>query len=61
MKTSEAIATFGSTRKLAERLGLSVQAIYKWGEEVPPLRAYQLRELIQQQPHNQPEQHKEAA
>lgn len=46
MTTSEAIREFGSVRKLAAALDLSVQAIYKWGEEVPPLRAYQIRDLI---------------
>lgn len=46
MKTSVAVQSFGSTRKLAEALGLSVQAIYKWGDDVPALREYQIRDLI---------------
>lgn len=61
MKTSDAIAAFGSTRKLAERLGLSVQAIYKWGEDVPALRVYQLRDLLNKQTSPAPQEHKEAA
>ena len=46
MKTQEAISHFGSVRKLAEALGLSVQAIYAWGENVPALRAYELKDLM---------------
>jgi hypothetical protein len=46
MKTQEAVNHFGSIRKLAAALDVSVQAIYKWGEDVPPLRAYQLREMM---------------
>ena len=48
MKTSEAIALFGSVRNLAAALGLTVQAIYAWGEQVPPLRTYQIKELQQE-------------
>lgn len=46
MKTQDAISHFGSVRKLAEALGLSVQAIYAWGDEVPRLRTYELRDLL---------------
>ena len=46
MKSDEAIERFGSVADLARALGLSVQAIYKWGEEVPPLRAYQIRDIL---------------
>ena len=46
MKTNEAITAFGSIKDLAAALGLSVQAIYQWGETVPQLRAYQIRELL---------------
>lgn len=48
MKTAEAIEHFGSIRKLAEALGLSVQAVYRWGEDVPPLRVYQIKDLMAQ-------------
>ena len=34
MDKKEAIEKFGSTRKLAEALGISVQAIYQWPEEL---------------------------
>lgn len=49
MKTEDAISYFGSVRKLAAALGLSVQAIYAWGDDVPPLRVYQIRELLEKQ------------
>jgi hypothetical protein len=48
MKTQEAVNHFGSIRKLAAALDVSVQAIYKWGEDVPQLRAYQLRAMMAQ-------------
>lgn len=46
MKTTEAIAIFGNKVKVAEALGLTKQAISAWGEEVPPLRVYQIREFL---------------
>ena len=47
MKTAEAIAKFNeSTRELAEALGISTAAVYQWGDSVPELRAYQIREII---------------
>jgi DNA-binding transcriptional regulator YdaS (Cro superfamily) len=45
MKTKDAIAVFGSRRKLADALGVSTQAIYQWGEFVPKLRAYEILEI----------------
>lgn len=46
MKTKETIETFGSIKEVALTLGLTVQAIYAWGDEVPPLRAYQIRDIL---------------
>ena len=46
MTLNEALVYYGSVRKIAEALGLSVQAVYAWGDTVPDLRAYQLREKI---------------
>jgi DNA-binding transcriptional regulator YdaS (Cro superfamily) len=43
MKTSRAIKLFGSRAKLAEFLGITRPAISMWGEDVPELRAYQIR------------------
>lgn len=49
MLTNEALELFGGkVRPLAEALGLSVQAVYAWGDTVPPLRAYQIRDIINQ-------------
>jgi len=46
MKTSEAVAAFGSVRGVADALHISVQAVYAWGGDVPQLRAYQLRDAL---------------
>jgi len=47
MKTSDALQAFnGSARELAEALGITREAVYQWGETVPPLRAYQIRDLL---------------
>lgn len=45
---AEAIATFGGVVKLAEALGIKHPAVSKWGEYVPPLRGYQIHELLNQ-------------
>jgi len=45
MKTSEAVAKYGSRYALSKALGLTHQAVAQWGENVPPLRAYQLKEM----------------
>ncbi len=50
MTKQEAINLFdGSVRRLAEALGITEQAIHQWGERVPELRAYQIRELAQKE------------
>jgi hypothetical protein len=46
MTLDQAIQEFGSVSQIAEALNISVQAVYKWDEEIPPLRVYQLREKI---------------
>lgn len=43
MTKSEAIKRAGSAYRLAQILGLSRQAISKWGDEVPTLREADLR------------------
>lgn len=48
MTKQEAIDLFGSARKLAEFLGLSVQAIHQWDDEIPKLREYEIREKIEE-------------
>lgn len=47
MTVSEALKFFGSRRKIAEVLGLHVSAVYHWGDRLPPLREYQLKEIMQ--------------
>jgi transcriptional repressor of cell division inhibition gene dicB len=43
MKTEEAIRFFGTQAALARALGVSKQAVSRWGESVPDGRAYQLQ------------------
>lgn len=51
MTTKEAIAMFGgSRRRLAEALGISVQAVAQWGDMVPKLREYQIKEMVNNDP-----------
>jgi hypothetical protein len=47
MKTSNAIELFGSVRALADALGITVHAIYQWGDEVPKLREYEIKEILE--------------
>ncbi len=45
MLTSKAIEHYGSEAAVAEALGISRQAVNKWGELVPPLSAARLEKL----------------
>jgi hypothetical protein len=45
MKSTDAIAYFGGATKLAEILHLTKQAVYQWGETVPPHWQYHLERL----------------
>lgn len=47
MKTDEAIREAGSVKALAQSLGITVHAIYQWGEDVPRLRELEI--LLQRQ------------
>lgn len=42
MTTQEAINHYGSTKKLADALGVWPQVIYAWGERPPMGRQYEL-------------------
>jgi hypothetical protein len=42
MKTEEAVAYYGGTKKLADALGVWPQVIYAWGERPPMSRQYEL-------------------
>ena len=48
MKKRDAIAAFGSASELARSLGITRQSVAKWSEDVPPLRVYQINEIIDQ-------------
>lgn len=45
MNKAQAIAKAGSAASLARVLGIKPQAISQWGDEMPPLQVYRLREL----------------
>lgn len=45
--TADAIKYFGSRANLARALGISRAAVSYWGEQVPALRAYQIREIME--------------
>lgn len=44
IKTADAVKFFGTQADMARALGITRQAITIWGEYVPALRAFQLRE-----------------
>ena len=43
MTTDEAIKHFGSLKKLADALGIWPQVIYKWGQNPPMARQYEIQ------------------
>jgi len=45
MDTETVVKLAGGIRKLAALLGITTQAVYLWGDKVPPLRMYELRDL----------------
>lgn len=47
MKTDDAIKMFGGVKPLADALGIWPQAVYGWGDEVPKLRAYEIKEILE--------------
>lgn len=46
MKKTEAVSFFGSQQAVADALGIHKSSISQWGEDVPALRAYQLKEIM---------------
>lgn len=47
MKKKEAIEAFGSTKALAEALGITEGAVSQWSEEIPPLRVFQIKDVLE--------------
>lgn len=47
MKTRDAVKIFGNKRRISIALGISRAAVSAWGKVVPPLRVYQLKEIIE--------------
>ncbi len=46
MKTSDLLRIFGTLQGVADLFDISRSAVCQWGEEVPQLREYQLREKV---------------
>lgn len=61
MKKQTAIQHFGSLTAVAKALGISVQAVHAWPEEIPIGRAYQLQVVTGGQLKAAPEQSDSAA
>lgn len=45
MNTAQAVAHFGSKKKLAEALGISPSAVTLWADTIPTLRQFQIQML----------------
>lgn len=45
MKKRTAISHFGSSTKLAEQLQITKQSISQWGDDIPPLRAFEIERI----------------
>ena len=52
MKKSTAIELLGGVTQLAEALCIKPQAVSQWGEDVPKLRSYEIKELLNKKKHN---------
>lgn len=48
MTKKQAIEAFGSAKALADALGISEAAVSQWGEQVPELRVYQIKVILQE-------------
>lgn len=47
MKLAEVLPHFGGCKvNVARALGVTKQAVSEWGDDVPELRQYQIRELL---------------
>jgi len=47
MSKTEALSLFGGrVRALAQALGITQQAVSQWGEIIPPLRSFQIAEIV---------------
>lgn len=45
VRTADLITAAKGTRPIAQALGITTQAVYSWGDHVPILRVFQLKEL----------------
>lgn len=49
MKKSYAVRLFKTKSKLARALEISRNAVGQWKKEIPPLREYQIREIMKKE------------
>ena len=47
MKTQEAIKWFGSRKKMADALKIWPHGTYRWGEEPPKLRQFEIERITE--------------
>jgi hypothetical protein len=45
MTTEQAIKYFGSRKEMALALGIGLHGTYKWGDNPPPLRQFQMQKI----------------
>jgi len=48
MKTKDAVEFFGGHAALADAIGVTRQAIYMWGDDVPELRSYHVKAVMRE-------------
>lgn len=47
MKKAEAIKKFGGASDLAKALGITHSSVSQWSDDVPALRVYQIKEILE--------------
>ena len=50
MKVKSLVSKVGSKAKIASLLNISAAAVSQWGDKVPELRKYQLKEIMKSEP-----------
>lgn len=51
MKVSKAVKFFGSKIRIAEALGITRSAVTNWGDNVPELREFQIKHIMNNPKH----------
>jgi DNA-binding transcriptional regulator YdaS (Cro superfamily) len=61
MKKQEVIEFFGGNNAAARALGITKAAVSAWGEDVPPLRVFHVRHVMEQVKASEDEKKSDAA